>query len=56
MEGMLVGQVKADESLIDQKLEEQDEYDDQVVGRVDSEKPQQSKRPENMGMCVLLYY
>ncbi|XP_051277602.1 Golgi membrane protein 1 isoform X1 [Dicentrarchus labrax] len=48
MEGMLVGQVKADESLIDQKLEEQDEYDDQVVGRVDSEKPQQSKRPENM--------
>uniref|UniRef100_UPI0037E844CC Golgi membrane protein 1 isoform X2 n=1 Tax=Semicossyphus pulcher TaxID=241346 RepID=UPI0037E844CC len=49
MEGMLVGQVKADESP-GQKVDEPDEYDveDQVVGGVDLEKQQQTKRAENI--------
>ena len=53
MEGMLIGQVKADETPAGPKLEEPEEYDadEQVVGGVDLEKQQQSKLPENMGMC-----
>ncbi|XP_068461478.1 Golgi membrane protein 1 isoform X2 [Clinocottus analis] len=50
MEGMLIGQEKADETLIGQKLEEPEEYDAdvQVVGEVDLEKRQQSKHAENI--------
>ncbi|KAK2902033.1 Golgi membrane protein 1 isoform X2 [Channa argus] len=47
MEGMLIGQGKADETPVGQKLEEPDEYDadEQAVGGVDLEK--QNKRAEN---------
>ncbi|XP_070761168.1 Golgi membrane protein 1 [Enoplosus armatus] len=50
MEGMLIGGVKADETPIGQKLEEQEEYDadEQVVDGVNMEKQQQSKRAENI--------
>ncbi|KAL7391506.1 hypothetical protein ABVT39_010175 [Epinephelus coioides] len=50
MEGMLIGQAKADETPNGQKLEDPDEYetDDQVVGGVDMEKQQQSKLAENI--------
>lgn len=50
MESMLIGQVKADETPVGQKLEEPDEYDadEQVVGGVDLEKQQQSKPAENI--------
>lgn len=52
MEGMLIGRGKEDENPIGQKTEEPEEYDadEQVVGGVDLEKQQQSKRPENIGM------
>lgn len=55
MEGMLIGRVEADETPGGQKLEEPEEYDadEQVVGGVDSEKQQQSKLAENIGMCFL---
>lgn len=51
---MLIGQGKANETPIGQKLEEPEEYDadEQVVGGVDLETQQQSKRAENIGMCV----
>lgn len=50
MEGMLIDQMKADETPIGQKLEEPEEYDadEQVVGGVDLEKQQQSKLAENI--------
>lgn len=50
MEGMLIGQAKAEDTPIGQKLEEPEEYDgdEQVVGGVDVEKQQQSKLPENI--------
>ncbi|XP_008302160.1 Golgi membrane protein 1 isoform X2 [Stegastes partitus] len=50
MEGMLIGQGKADETPNDQKIEEPDEYDadEQVVGGVDLEKQQQNKQAENI--------
>lgn len=50
MEGMLIGQVKTDDTPNDLKLEEPDEYDadEQVVGGVDLEKQQQSKLAENI--------
>ncbi|XP_040898548.1 Golgi membrane protein 1 isoform X1 [Toxotes jaculatrix] len=50
MEGMLIGQGKADETPVDQKLDEPEEYDadEQVVGGVNLEKQQQSKRAENL--------
>ncbi|CAJ1068921.1 LOW QUALITY PROTEIN: Golgi membrane protein 1 [Xyrichtys novacula] len=49
MEGMLLSQVKADDSP-GQKLDEQEEYEteDQVVGEDDLEKQQQAKRAENI--------
>lgn len=51
MEGMLIGQGKADDNPVGQKPEEPEEYDadEQAVGGV-----QQSKQAENIGMCVLL--
>lgn len=59
MEGMLIGQEKADETPNGQKIEEPEEYDadeqvvggdadEQVVGGVDLEKQQQSKQAENI--------
>lgn len=56
MEGMLIDQVKDDEAPVGQKLEEPEEYDadEQIVGGVDLEKQQQSKRTENIGMCVFI--
>lgn len=50
MEGMLIGQAKADETPIGQKLEEPDDYDadEQVEGGVTVEKQQQSKLAENI--------
>ncbi len=55
MEGMLIGQLKDDDTPIGQKLEDPEEYDadEQIVGGVDVEK-QQSKQTENIGMCVSL--
>lgn len=52
MEGMLIGRGKEDENPIGQKTEEPEEYDadEQVVGGVDLEKQQQSKRPENIDL------
>ncbi|KAM7018730.1 Golgi membrane protein 1 [Tautogolabrus adspersus] len=49
MEGMLLSQAKADDSP-GQIVDEQDEYDaeEQVVGGVDLEKQQQTKRNENI--------
>lgn len=54
MEGILIGQGKAEETTTGQKLEEPEDYDtdEQVVGGVDSEKQQQNKQAENIGMCV----
>lgn len=54
MEGMLIGQGKANETPIGQNLEEPEEYDadEQVVDGAELEKQQQSKRAENIGMCV----
>ncbi|XP_047448456.1 Golgi membrane protein 1 isoform X2 [Mugil cephalus] len=51
MEGMLIGRGKADDN-VGLKLDEPDEYDadEQVVGGVDLEKQQQSKRAENIDM------
>ncbi|XP_053181245.1 Golgi membrane protein 1 [Scomber japonicus] len=50
MEGMLIGQGKAEETTTGQKLEDPDDYDadEQVVGGVDSEKRQKNKQPENI--------
>lgn len=50
MESMLIGQGKADETPVGQKIEEPEEYDadEQVVGGVDLEKQQQTKRAENI--------
>lgn len=50
MEGMLIGQAKADETPIGQKLEEPDDYDadEQAEGGVTVEKQQQSKLAENI--------
>ncbi|XP_022054792.1 Golgi membrane protein 1 isoform X1 [Acanthochromis polyacanthus] len=50
MEGMLIGQGKADETLNGQNLQEPEEYDgeEQVVGGVDMEKQQQNKQSENI--------
>ncbi|XP_006789799.1 Golgi membrane protein 1 isoform X2 [Neolamprologus brichardi] len=54
MEGMLIGQGKADETQAGQKPQEPEEYDadEQVVGGEDLEKPQENKQDENIGMCV----
>ncbi|XP_023137926.1 Golgi membrane protein 1 isoform X2 [Amphiprion ocellaris] len=50
MEGMLIGQGKADENPNGQNIEEPEEYDgdEQVVGGVDLEKQQQNKQAENI--------
>jgi len=50
MEGMLIGQGKAVETTTGQKLDEPEDYDadEQVVGGVDLDKQQQSKRAENI--------
>eukprot|EP00064_Thunnus_orientalis_P002001 superscaffoldBa00000139_g2006 len=50
MEGMLIGQGKAVETTTGQKLDEPEDYDadEQVVGGVDLDKQQQSKRVENI--------
>lgn len=50
MEGMLIGQGKADETPNGQNIEEPEEYDgdEQVVGGVDVEKQQQNKQAENI--------
>lgn len=49
MEGMLVGNVKADQNPMDQTVDGPEEYDadEQVVGGVDVEK-QQRQRAENI--------
>ncbi|KAM4745726.1 Golgi membrane protein 1 isoform 2-T2 [Anableps anableps] len=48
MEDLLIGQGKADETAVGQRLEEPDEYDadEQVVGGVDLEKEQRNKNME----------
>ncbi|XP_029366641.1 Golgi membrane protein 1 isoform X1 [Echeneis naucrates] len=53
MEGMLIGQGKADDTLVGQKLEEPEEYDadEQIVGGDDLQKEQQSNQPENIDMA-----
>lgn len=50
MEGVLIGQGKADETPVGSKLEEKDDYDqeEQVVGGDDSEKQQPAKQAENL--------
>ncbi|KAM4576567.1 Golgi membrane protein 1 isoform 2-T2 [Odontesthes bonariensis] len=50
MAGILIGQGKVDESPIDQKVEEPEEYDadEQIVGGVDLEKRQKNKQAENI--------
>lgn len=53
MEDMLIGQGKADETLLGQKLEEPEEYDgEEQMGGAELEKQQQSKQAENIGTCV----
>ncbi|XP_063753541.1 Golgi membrane protein 1 [Eleginops maclovinus] len=48
MDGMLIGRVKADETVLSQKPEEEYDADEQVVGGIDLEKQRQSKLAENI--------
>lgn len=55
MEGMLIGQGKADENPIEQKQEEPEEYEvvEEAVGGVSLDKQQQSKLAESIGKYEL---
>lgn len=53
MEGVLIDRGMPDETFVDQKLEEPEEYDagDQVVAGMDMEKEQRGKQAETIGTC-----
>lgn len=53
MEDMLIGQGKADDTPIGQKIDDAENYDaeEQIVGGVDLDKPH-NQLAENIGVCL----